>query len=110
MTMLDDLADLFSDEILVFAPSAPDGVGGAGWVVSGTARQGHVGAGGEQRTSGVSGQLYVTKGKINFAGAYGIQPGWKLTLPADFDPQVVIVEEAAKPRDEDGAHHDKVFF
>ena len=47
---------------------------------------------------------------MNFAGAFGVKAGDKLTLPSDFDPRVVIVEEAFKPRDEDGAHHDKVFF
>lgn len=110
MTMLDELADLFADTILVHAANAPDGVGGGGWVDSGTPRAGRVGGGGEQRTSPATGQVYVTKGKVNFAGAFGVKAGDKLTLPSDFDPRVVIVEEAFKPRDEDGAHHDKVFF
>ncbi len=109
MTMLDDLADFFPDTILMQAPSDPDGVGDAGWA-SGVNRAGRVGGGGEQRTSPATAQLYVTKGKVNFAGAFGIQPGWQLTLPADFDPRVVIAEEVHRPRDEDGAHHDKVFF
>ncbi len=109
MSLLNDLADFFSDNVTHAAATADDGFGNAGFA-AGTVRTAHIGAGGELRTKAGEVQSYTTKGKVTFSGAYGIKQGDQLTLPTDFSPNVVIVEEAIKFRDEDGVHHDKIFF
>ena len=113
MGITSDLSDLFSDSVVVEVHIADDGFGNEGFVSGGgTAYDCHISAGGEKRSIPGDAQLqeYITKGKVTFAGTFGVKRGDRLTLPDDFDPNIVIVEEAAKPRDEDGAHHDKVFF
>ena len=111
MGIIDDLNPLFSDSVIVEVHLDDDGFGNEGFVSGGgTPYDCHVGAGGKVINLPATNQDYITKGMVTFAGAFGVKRGDRLTLPADFDPRVVIVEQAAKPRDEDGVHHDKVFF
>lgn len=107
-----ELADMFADEVTVEAYASEDGFGNATYA-SGVTRSCRLSSkGGQQRFSQRTGQEYATKGKIVFAGAYGVKAKDRITLPADtaFDPNVVLVEEAIPVRDENGPHHDKVFF
>ncbi len=101
-------SDMLSDTVGVESLVGDDGFGTPtyGDKVNRSAR---VGAGGE-RMIGVDGQEFVTKGKVIFAGSYGVKQGDRLTLPADFKDDEVIVRRAFPIRDENGPHHDKVFF
>ena len=111
MGIIVDLSPLFSDSVIIEIHLDDDGFGNEGFVAGGgTAYDCHVGAGGQVRNLPQTNQEYITKGKITFAGVTGVKRGDRITLPSDFDPQIIIVEEAAKVRDEDGPHHDKAFF
>lgn len=105
------LADMFPHEVTVETVQSDDGFGNVTYA-SGVARSCMVRPMAERRHSSRTGQEYTTTGKILFAGVYGLTPNARITLPAalSLDPTVVIAEEAGPISDENGPHHDKVFF
>ncbi len=101
-------SDMLSDTVAVETLTGTDGFGDPTYEDK-VDRSARVGAGGE-RMIGEDGQEFVTKGKVIFAGSYGVKQGDRLTLPEDFQDREVIVRRAFPVRDENGPHHDKVFF
>ena len=100
------LADMFSDLVTVSPYTGQDQYGTETYA-SGTARAARVMAGGEHAVD-PTGQEFITRGKVIFADTFGVKRGDRLTMPADFDPEIVYVRAAFTVRDESGPHHDWV--
>lgn len=107
-----ELADMFPDTVTVESDPTDDGFGNMTFATSASRSCRISSSGGQKRISQRSGQEYATKGKIVFAGAYGVKANDQITLPDEspFDPRIVLVEEAMEVRDENGPHHTKAFF
>lgn len=103
-----NLSDLFPDTVTVEPYSSQGGFGDETYA-SGVSRSARVGAGGDLMYD-EDGNEFVSRGKVIFAGAYGVQEKDRLTLPSDFRDTSVLVKRATPIRDENGAHHDVAFF
>ncbi len=57
-----------------------------------------------------SGQEHVSTVQATIAGVYGVKVADEFTLPADYDPRQPTAIAVKPVRDENGPHHEVVFF
>lgn len=106
--IIDDLIDMFADVIGVETAGVPDGEGTItfGPSVNRICRIG----GGHTLVRDRDGRQQVSTVQVWIAGSFGLNADDRYTLPAGFDPLQPKAINIGKWRDEDGAHHEKIFF
>lgn len=109
MSILDDVADLYPDTILVTPRPTVDGWG----VESGTSTASYA-----ARISARLVRVRTADGEVTVQQQYatvrglvsGLDTNAKVTLPARFDPREPKITSIATPTDEDGPLFVRIFF
>ena len=106
--IVDDMLDMFPDTVLVQTPGTPDGFGAD---TPGTAvpRSAHV-YDRIRQVVGQDGQMRQSSVTAVFAGAFDLTVNHVYTLPVRFVPRQPKALVVAKRTDENGAHHETVYF
>lgn len=108
--IVDELIDLFADVIGVETAGVQDGEGTITYGAS-VDRVCRIG-GGHMLVRDRDGRQQTSTVQVWIAGSFGLTADDRYTLPAGegFDPLQPKAISIGKWRDEDGAHHEKVFF
>lgn len=108
MGIIDDLADLFPDTVVMTTMGAGDRYGAKtpGTAVSIPAYV----SGKETIVRDATGQQRTSSVHAVLAGTFGATPDHKFTLPDRFNPREPAVIAVMRSSDEDGAHHETVYF
>lgn len=106
MNITDDLDELFSEEMVV-TPVTRDGFGkttsGVPFVVKVHIQD-------KQVVGTVGGQTVNSSLQAIVKGSHGLTVEHRYTLPAGFNPRSPKAQAVGRRRDENGAHHETVFF
>ena len=107
-SLIPDLSDLFPD-MLVYTPTTS--VDGRGTMTPGTPVNIQASVVGKVRNVAMpDGQLQISSVQAHLAGVFGVTVQGKFTLPVRFvprSPKPLAVDHAT---DENGAHHEVVYF
>jgi hypothetical protein len=107
--IIDDLLDMFPDTVDVEEPSAYDTYGrptGYGTKKTIAARV----TGRIMVVKGMDGQEKVSTVQVVIAGVVGVTPQARVTLPARYVPNQPKVIAVSKATDENGPHHERIYF
>lgn len=107
--IVDDLLDLFPDTITVEPYVSSDGKGKATYG-AGVDRTARISQGHHKIIRMPDGQERVSTIMAVFAGAFNITAKDRYTLPARFSPRQPVAISVVHSSDENGAHHERVFF
>lgn len=107
--IIDDLLDLFSDVVGVEPWTGSDGRGKATYGAS-VDRVARITAGHHKIVRDAAGQERVSSIRVVFGGAFNITAKDRYTLPVRFTPRQPIAISVVHSSDENGAHHERVFF
>lgn len=107
--IVDDLLDLMPDEIGVepYISSDGRGVRSYGPLVNRVCR---ISSGHHKIVRDASGQEKVSTIMAVFGGAFNITAKDRFTLPVRFSPRQPVPISVVHSSDENGAHHERVFF
>ena len=108
MSIIEDLEDFFPDEVIVQTYVSSNGKGVRTYGASNT-RRCHI----TQRMSKVAmpdGTEHVSSVQVTFAGAFGIKPEDRFTLPARFSQRSPSCLGVKVATDESGPHHETAYF
>jgi hypothetical protein len=109
LPIIDDLAELFGDVIRVAPRLQIDGKGKAVYG-SDVARACHLTKGQVIEFRGADGVYHRVSMMATFAGVFGTKVTDRFTLPSGFSPQVVPAVHVMICSDENGPHHEVVYF
>ena len=101
------LKDLFPDTVVVTAPASRDGFGK---LTPGTATSLKARVSGKIRQVMVNGQMTTSSVRATFPGVYGLTTQHTYLLPSYFTPRSPKPIAVGKAPDENGPHHETVYF
>lgn len=107
--IVDDLLDFFSDELLVQERLSVDNFGRPTYSPTVLSIPAKI-TGKVQLIRSEAGQERVSTVQATTAGAFGLTTSHLYTLPARFDPLQPPALAVAKITDENGPHHERVYF
>ncbi len=108
MGIVDDLADMFPDTVVMETLGTGDRYG-AKTVTASVSIKAYV-SGRETKVRDAQGQMRSSSVHATLAGCYGATPNHQFTLPDRFNPRSPAVIAVMKSTDEDGPHHETVYF
>lgn len=107
MAMLDDLLELFGDEVTLEPYVSQDQMGLAVFG-SGVSRAAHI-EGSSVLVRDPSGQERVSRVQVYLPGAYDTSELDRITLPAPWNPTQPPIISVERESDEAGSHHEVVY-
>lgn len=108
MGIVDDLEDMFPDTVVMETLSSGDRYG-AKTASTSVSISAYV-SGRETKVRDNQGQMRTSSVHATLAGCYGATPDHRFTLPDRFNPRQPVVLAVMRSTDEDGPHHETVYF
>ncbi len=110
MSIIEDLEDMFPHIVLVAARTSSDGYGDRSFDVANERPLKCRISGRHRAIRDQEGEVVTSTMQVLFAGAFDVGVKDRYTLPSGFSPTLPTPIAVKRVPDEDGAHHERVFF
>ena len=107
--ILEDLDECFPDTITHESYLSSDGMGGTEVYATATTWKARI-RDGHKLVRDRGGRLTMSTVQVTIKGVPGVKPHDLVTLPSRYDPQTPAIIGTSTASDENGVHHERVFF